>query len=52
LAPELKFAIGFNNMLTPLEQRNAGGLTEEDKIYTTSISKLTNKMITLSFNFE
>jgi hypothetical protein len=52
LAPELKFAIGFNNMLTPLEQRNAGGLTEEDKIYSTAISKLTNKMITLSFNFE
>jgi len=48
-APELKFAIGFNDMLTPASQRNAGTY---DPKYTNAISKLTTKMLTLSFNFE
>ena len=52
LAPELKFAIGLNNILTPLEQRDAGFLSEKDKNFTNALSKLTAKMITLSFNFE
>ena len=48
-APELKFAIGFNNMLTPEWKRGPGGY---DAKYTNAISKLTTKMLTLSFNFE
>lgn len=51
-APELKFAIGFNDMLVPLDERNSGSIKNEDKIFTTSISKLTSKMLTLTFNFE
>lgn len=50
LAPELKFAIGFNNMITPLEER--GNLRAEDKIYTQAISKLSSRMLTLVFHFE
>lgn len=49
LAPELKFAIGFNNMLTPTDKRDPGSF---DPKYTNAISKLTTKMLTLSFNFE
>jgi hypothetical protein len=47
LAPELKFAIGFNNMLTPYSG------TDADRIkLTNSLSKLTSRVLTLSFNFE
>lgn len=52
LAPELKFAVGFNNMLVPLEQRNAGFIADEDKKLSNALSKLTTNMLTLSFNFE
>mgnify|MGYP001176812887 CR=1 FL=1 len=52
LAPELKFALGFNNILTPLKERDAGGLTEQDKLHNNVLSKLTSKMLTLCFNFE
>ncbi|MGC3978774.1 MAG: outer membrane beta-barrel protein [Paludibacteraceae bacterium] len=52
LSPELKFAIGLDNMLVPLSQRDGGLISEENKKYTNSINKLTTKMITLSFNFE
>lgn len=52
LAPELKFALGFNNLLTPLDQRFAGDIKEEDKKFTNALSKLTSRMLTLSFNFE
>ncbi len=48
-APELKFAIGFNNVLTPAGKRDPGSF---DPKYTNAISKLTTKMLTLSFNFE
>lgn len=52
LAPELKFALGMNNMLTPLDQRDTGLLKESDKVYTQALSKLTSRLITLTFNFE
>jgi hypothetical protein len=48
-SPELKFAIGFNNMLTPTADRVTGTF---DAKYTNALSRLTTKMITLSFNFE
>ena len=50
LAPELKFAIGFNNMLTPLEDRNIAD--PDEWLYTQAISKLTTRMLTLTFHFE
>jgi len=52
LAPELKFALGFNNMLTPLEDRDTGSMQESQKVYTQALSKLTSRLITLTFNFE
>ena len=48
-APELRFAIGFNNMLTPSANRVVGIF---DPRYANALSKLTTKMITLAFNFE
>lgn len=50
LAPELKFAIGFNNMLTPFDERTIPN--PDDWIYTQAISKLTTRMLTLTFHFE
>ena len=51
LAPELKFAVGFNNMLTPMDQRNKPEITAQEK-FTTVLTKLTSNMLTLTFNFE
>jgi len=47
-SPELRFAIGFNNMLTPTASRYG----VFDRQYTNAISRLTTKMITLALNFE
>lgn len=53
LAPELKFSFGFNNMVTPLDERDAGSLLNPLTIkHTESINKLTTRMISLTFNFE
>ena len=49
LSPELKFAIGFNNVLTPNNIRESGTF---DPKFGNALSGLTTKMITLSFNFE
>ncbi len=51
LAPELKFSIGGNNLFVPYEERE-DNLSGSDKIYSQALSKLTSKMITLTFNFE
>ena len=47
LAPELKFALGFNDMLTHDFTPTSG-----ETFYTLAISKLTSRMLTLTFNFE
>ncbi len=53
LAPELKFAIGFNDMITPYETPIPPEDPNLDKEkYTTPISRLTSRMLTLTFNFE
>ena len=52
LSPELKFALGFNDMLTPLDERNSGFISESDKKYSNALSRLTSRMLTLTFNFE
>ncbi len=51
LAPELKFGLGLNNVLTPYDERNTGN-TADNRLYSIPLSKLTSRMITLSFNFE
>lgn len=49
LAPELKFAIGFNDVFYPNPNPN---ILAEDKLKNIALSKLTSRMITLTFNFE
>jgi hypothetical protein len=51
LSPELKYSIGFNNMLTPMSQRGNPTNTNDVK-FTTALSKLTSRILTLTFNFE
>ena len=50
LCPEIKYQIGFKNALTPIEQRPQ--LAAEDEFYTRAIKRLSNQMLTISFNFE
>lgn len=52
LAPELKFALGFSDMLVPMTDERAANLKPQDRIKTEAISKLTSRLITLTFNFE
>ena len=49
LAPELKFAIGFNDVFNPNPNTN---ILPEDKLKNLALSKLTSRMLTLTFNFE
>lgn len=51
LSPELKFSIGLNNALVPVDQRPE--LRDETvQFYTNALSRLGTRMLTLSFNFE
>jgi len=50
LAPELKYSIGFGNILVPGKDRV--GLSKTNQRFSDVLSGLTSKMITLSFNFE
>ncbi|MDR1652223.1 MAG: PorT family protein [Prevotellaceae bacterium] len=52
LAPELKLAIGFNDLLTPLNERNSGFISDTDRKYTNMLNRLGSRMLTLVFNFE
>ena len=51
LGPEIRFSLGFANVLTPIEERPEITLQEE-KRYTLAIKRVTNRMLTLVFNFE
>jgi hypothetical protein len=49
LAPEIKFKFGLPDML----ERDRSDLNNEaDKIYTDALSKVTTRMVILTFNFE
>lgn len=48
--PEIRYQIGFNNMLTPVSERPE--LSEPDYFYTNALSHLRNQAIILIFNFE
>ncbi|MCQ2310895.1 MAG: PorT family protein [Paludibacteraceae bacterium] len=50
LCPELRYQMGFNNVITPVEDRPE--LAKSDYFYTQAIKRLRNHMITLTFNFE
>lgn len=48
--PQITYSIGFNNVLTPVTQRPE--LPIQDHFYTTALSRLLNRQLTLTFNFE
>lgn len=50
LCPEIRYQLGFNNVLTPIEDRPE--LPKGDYFYTQALKRLRNQMITISFNFE
>ena len=50
LCPEIRYQVGFNNMLTPVCERPE--LSEPDYFYTNSLSHLRNQAIVIIFNFE
>lgn len=54
LAPEIRYRIGFNNVLTPIAdaEKEDWKLPAGDFFYTDALSKLTNQQISLIFNFE
>ncbi len=52
LAPELKFALGYNDLFVPLALRTGGQLSPNDEKFSNALSKLTSRMLTLTFNFE
>jgi hypothetical protein len=52
LAPELKYSIGFNNVFIPLDKRESGQLSTSQQRFSLALSKLTSRMLTLTFNFE
>ena len=51
-SPELKFAMGFNNILTPLAERPKDYVSSDQIFVTNALSRLTSRMFTLVFNFE
>jgi hypothetical protein len=51
-SPEIKFAMGFNNLLTPLNERPNDFISNGDTKYTVALRKLTSRLFTLVFNFE
>lgn len=48
--PEIRYQVGFNNMLTPVSERPE--LSEPDYFYTNALSHLRNQAIIIIFNFE
>jgi hypothetical protein len=56
--PEIKYRLGFNNVLTPIPTETdpandkAWSIGAPDYFYTNSLSRLRNQQISLVFNFE
>lgn len=51
LAPELKYSIGYNDVLTPISERGSSVNADKQK-FSNALSRLTSRMLTLTFNFE
>lgn len=52
ISPELKYSIGFNDLLVPIDQRAGDAITNDEHKFTNALSKLTSRMFTIVFNFE
>ena len=50
LCPEIRYQVGFNNIIMPVERRSE--LQQQQKFYTQSISRMYNQMLVIIFNFE
>lgn len=48
--PEIKYQIGFADLLTPVDQRPE--LPVQDQFYTNALKRITSRMLTITFNFE
>lgn len=48
--PQISYRIGFANILTPAEENIY--LTPDNRFYSTALSKLTSRMLCITFNFE
>ncbi len=51
-APEIRFAIGFNDLLEPFEKRKIEYQDPDMKRYNQALSRITSQMFILTFNFE
>lgn len=51
-SPEIKFSMGLTNVLTPLEDRPQDFISDDNKRFTQALSRLTSRLVTLTFNFE
>ncbi len=49
--PQLTYSIGFNNVLVPIAERGEE-VAAGDHFYTNAMSKMLNRQLTLTFNFE
>lgn len=52
LSPEIKYSLGFNNVLEPWESRQNDVIAPTDDKFTLAIGRLTSRMLTISINFE
>lgn len=52
LCPEIKYQLGFNNVLTPMSERTEGITPETHGFYTDAITRLRSHMVSIVFNFE
>lgn len=48
--PQISYKIGFANVFTPADQNIY--LTPDNRFYSTALSKLTSRMLCITFNFE
>ena len=52
LSPEIKFAMGFNDIHTPLADRPDDHISEDNRFFTEALKRLTSRLFTFTFNFE
>lgn len=50
LCPEIKYQIGFADLLVPADQRPE--VIQQEKFYSNALRKLSSQMLTIVFNFE
>jgi hypothetical protein len=50
LCPEIRYQVGFNNVIMPVERRSE--LQQQQEFYTQAIARMYNQMLVIIFNFE